>query len=133
MKSLAIAAILGAASARVHSHFAERNFICEMCQTVIEHAAQGQHGEIEKLFAQFPKLEEKIAAYTGNSDVLDLTDAKKTCLSLQLCMDDTVSTLLMEEAPLDLESIVAKVNANPQTNWKAAVPNKFAGASRKEV
>lgn len=51
MKTFAIAALLGFVSAeRVHEFFAERNFICKLCETVVEHASNDEEAEIENWF-----------------------------------------------------------------------------------
>lgn len=57
----------------------------------------------------------------------------KTCTSLGLCQQESVSDLLLAERPLDLSEHIEKVNSNPNSNWVAGVNNKFHGASLKEI
>lgn len=134
MRSFAIAAILGFVSAeRVHDFFAERNLICNLCEQVVGLGADKAHEEIENLYSMYPKLEQKIAAWNGRYDMIDWTDAKKTCTNLQLCADDSVMTMLREEMPLNLHRHIEVVNSNPNSNWVAGFNDKFEGASKKEV
>lgn len=48
---------------------------------------------------------------------------------------ESIEHLLLEERPLDLSAHVTFVNANvnPSSSWRAELPKRFEGMSRKEI
>lgn len=46
---------------------------------------------------------------------------------------ESIEHLLLEERPIDLSAHVAHVNSNPNSSWKAELPKRFEGMSRKEI
>lgn len=74
-----------------------------------------------------------ISKFNGRNDLIDLNNPKKTCASIELCKDDDVSRLLLEEKPLDLSMHIETVNSNPNSTWVAGSNPRFEGASFKEV
>ena len=59
MRTFALAAFAAAANAtRVHDFFAENNYICELCKSVVELANNDDQHGLDQVYAQFPKLQE---------------------------------------------------------------------------
>jgi len=57
----AIAAV--AASTKVHQFFAENNYICELCKTVVDYAKDGKVEKMDEIYEQFPALLDRINKY----------------------------------------------------------------------
>ncbi len=134
MRSFAFAAIAAISNAaRVHEFFAENNFICELCKTVVDHAANGNDAELDAIYEQFPKLQERVNFFADRAELVNLAEPLATCQNIQLCSDDNIMDLLREEQPLDLSAHVETVNNNTKSNWVAGINNKFDGASLKEI
>jgi cathepsin B len=127
------AALIAAAQASVHPFFAESNFACGMCQQAIGHAKDQNFGEMQALYQLFPALEEKIQAYEGDADLLDVTRPEKTCTMLGLCGTESIATMLLNEMPADLTSSIEYVNNHPNATWTATANAKWDGASLKEI
>ena len=76
MKSAFIASLVAYANAgRVHEFFAETNLICNMCQEVMTHANNNNDAAIDDIYTLFPKLQERINAFEGSNDLIDLSFA----------------------------------------------------------
>lgn len=134
MRSFAIALVAALAQGkRVHEFFAENNYICELCKNVVEYAAKGMDDELDKLYEQFPKLQERINYYARHPELVNLSEPQQTCVNIELCDDGNIMDLLAEEAPLDLSAHIESVNSNPNSTWTAGVNSKFDGASLKEI
>jgi len=135
MKSAFIAGLAAFANAgRVHDFFAETNLICHLCKEVMTHANNSNDAAIDEIYTLFPKLQERINAFQGANELIDFAQAEKTCMNMDLCEGrESIEHLLLEERPLDLSAHVAHVNANPNSSWKAELPKRFEGMSRKEV
>mmetsp|Transcript_28792 Transcript_28792/g.38397 ORF Transcript_28792/g.38397 Transcript_28792/m.38397 type:complete len:409 (+) Transcript_28792:21-1247(+) len=134
MRSFAFAAIAAAASAgRVHDFFAENNYICELCKTAVDYASKGRDIELDRLYEQFPKLQDRINFFANQAELVNLTKPEETCKKIDLCSSDDILELLHEEKPLDLSAHIETVNSNPSSTWVAGVNNKFEGASLKEI
>lgn len=98
MRSIAITALVAIANAgRVHEFFAENNYICELCKTVMDLAAKGQESELDSLYAKFPKLEERIVFFMDHADLINLAEPEQTCKNIQLCSDNSLMEELSEE------------------------------------
>ena len=55
-------------------------------------------------------------------------------MNMSLCEGhESIEHLLLEERPIDLSAHVAHVNSNPNSSWKAELPKRFEGMSRKEI
>lgn len=134
MRSFAIAALAAIANAgRVHEFFAENNYICELCKTAVEFAAKGRDIELDGLYEQFPKLQQRVNYFADRAELLNLAEPEQSCINMQLCSDNNIMELLHEEMPLDLSKIIEEVNSDPTSTWTAGVSAKFHGASLKEV
>ena len=134
MRSFALALAAAVANAgRVHEFFAENNYICQLCKTVVEMAGQGVDEKLDQLYEQFPKLQERINYWADHPEVLDLSDPEQSCKNMQLCEEADIFELLKEEQPLDLTAHIEAVNSNPASTWVAGVNDKFHGASTKEI
>jgi hypothetical protein len=134
MRSFAFAAIAAISNAaRVHEFFAENNFICELCKTVVDHASKGNDAELDAIYEQFPKLQERVNFFADKAELVNLAEPLQTCQNIQLCSEDNIMDLLREEQPLDLSTHIEAVNSNPSSNWVAGVNSKFDGASLKEI
>jgi len=135
MKSTFIAGLVAFANAgKVHEFWAESNLICHLCTQVMEAGAKNDIKAIEEVYTLFPKLEERINAFSGSNELIDFTQAEKSCINLNLCEGpQSIEELIMEDRPIDLESIVEKINSNPASSWKANVNAKFSGMSRRQV
>lgn len=73
MRSFALATLAAIATAgKVHDFFAESNFICELCQDVVHHAAKGADEELDKIYAQFPKLQELVNKWADQQELINL-------------------------------------------------------------
>ena len=88
---------------------------------------------LSSLYELFPALEHRISAFNGNEDIIDLTQPQVTCENLSLCAKENIADLLLAEVPVDFDAIVAHVNNNPNSTWKATKNAKFEGASQKEI
>ena len=134
MRTIATAALLAIANAgRVHEFFAENNYICELCKNVVELAAEGKDAELDALYEQFPKLQERINYFADRAELVNMSEPEQTCKNIQLCADEDIMDLLNEEMPLNLTAHIETVNANKNSNWVSGVNAKFEGASLKEV
>ena len=135
MWSTALIAVLATVSSakRAHEFFAENNYICELCKTVVEHAAKGEDTEMDALYEQFPKLQDRINYFASHPEIVDLDQPEQSCINMQLCSDHNLMDLLAEEQPLDLTAHIEAVNSNPKSTWTAGVNSKFEGASLKEI
>ena len=134
MRTFAIAALAAVANAgRVHEFFAENNYICELCKTVVEHAAKGNDAQLDAIYRQFPKLQERVNFFADRAELVNLAEPEQTCVNMQLCEDFDILELLAEEQPLDLSRHIETVNSNPNSTWVAGVNSKFEGASLKEI
>ena len=129
----ASALIASAYASKVHPFFAESNFMCEMCQDTVVYASKGMTEEIESLYKLFPVLEEKISAFSGHEELINLADALGTCQNLMLCEKESIADMLYSEQPKDLSSIVEYVNNHPNATWTAGINKKFEGASHREI
>ena len=76
----AIAAVSNAG--KVHDFFAENNFICELCKSVVELAAKGDDRKMDMLYDQFPKLQERINYWASNPEVLNLDQPEQSCINM---------------------------------------------------
>ena len=86
MRSFALALAAAVANAgRVHPFFAENNYICELCKSVVDLAGKGEADKLEKLFEQFPKLQERINYWEDNPEVVDFAEPEQSCVNMQLC------------------------------------------------
>jgi len=127
----AIAAV--AASTKVHQFFAENNYICELCKTVVDYAKDGKVEKMDEIYEQFPALLDRINKYYPQRDeIVDYNDPEGSCRKMELCEDLDIFELLKEEQPLDLSVHIEHVN-NSGANWVAGVNEKFEGASLKEI
>ena len=135
MWSTALIAVLATVSSakRAHEFFAENNYICELCKTVVTHAAKGEDEEMDALYEQFPKLQDRINYFASHPEVVNLDQPEQSCINMQLCSDHNLADLLAEERPLDLSAHIEAVNSNPKSTWTAGVNSKFEGASLKEI
>ena len=134
MRSFALAAIAAFANARrAHEFYAEANFICNLCQNVVEHAAKGQDTELDQLYEKFPKLQERINAFADRPELVELSQPEQTCINIEICSAGDIMDLLADERPLDLTNHINHVNSNPKSGWVAGVNEKFEGASLKEI
>ena len=134
MRTFAIAALAAIANARrAHEFYAESHFICELCKDVVQHAAQGNDTELDRLYEQFPKLQERVNQFADQPELVDLSQPEQTCINIELCSSGYVMDLLMDERPLDLSAHIEHVNSNPKSTWVAGVNEKFEGASLKEI
>ena len=134
MRTFALAALAAVASAgRVHEFFAENNYICELCKTAVEYAAKGRDIELDNLYEQFPKLQDRINAFAEQAELVNLAEPEATCQRIALCEDGNILDLLREEQPVDLSAHIEAVNSNPNSTWVAGHNDKFTGASLKEI
>jgi len=69
----------------VHDFMAESHFICQMCQTAMTHVAKNEGSDIDNLYELFPALEQRISAFNGRSDLIDLANVETTCRNIGLC------------------------------------------------
>ena len=104
MRAYLSAAIAAVASAKkAHKFFAENNYICELCQTVVNYAKNDQVDEMFQIYDQFPALLERVNKYGDQAEeIVDYDDIVGTCQRLELCEDPDILELLMEEQPLNL-------------------------------
>ena len=129
-----ISALIAVANAgKVHEFFAENHFICEMCKTVIEFAANGQERELDQFYQRFPKLEERITYFMNQADLINLAEPEQTCQNIQLCETPSLMEDLLMEQPIDLSHHIESVNSNPNSTWVAGTNAKFDGMSIREV
>lgn len=134
MYTTIIAALVAVVSAeRAHDFFAENNYICELCKSVVDLAAKGDDQKMDMLYEQFPKLQERINYFAMHPEIVNLDQPEQSCINMQLCSDYNLMELLAEEQPLDLTAHIEHVNSNPHSNWVAGVNKKFDGASIKEI
>ena len=134
MRSFALALAAAVANAgRVHEYFAENNYICQLCKTVVEMAGQGVDEKLDQLYEQFPKLQDRINSFASHPEIVNLDQPEQSCINMQLCSDHNLMDLLAEERPLDLSAHIEAVNSNPKSTWTAGVNSKFEGASLKEI
>jgi len=134
MRSFVTATLVALATAgNVHKFFAESNFICEVCQKAVEFASNGESHELDKLYKLLPALQERINNMYDRKDEINLSRPLSTCQALDLCEVPDVLQMIMMEQPVDLHRHVNLVNNNPHSTWKAAIPDKFEGASLKEI
>lgn len=122
-----------AAAGKVHEFKAEAYFICQMCMSVLENVKNGNGAEIDRLYNSVPALEERMTAFLGRDDLVDLNDIEGTCKAINMCETEDVLDMLMAEQPLNLDKHVEAVNSNPNSTWVAGDNDKFIGASKKEV
>lgn len=55
-------------------------------------------------------------------------------MNMSMCEGhESIEHLLLEERPIDLNAHVTHVNSNPNSSWKAELPARFEGMSRKEI
>jgi ABC-type branched-subunit amino acid transport system ATPase component len=86
MKSAFIAGLATFANAGVvHEFFAETNLICNMCKEVVNHANNNNDEEVDAIYALFPKLSERINAFAGKNELIDLSQPERTCINMNLC------------------------------------------------
>ena len=134
MRSFAVATLATAAFAgKVHDFFAENNYICELCKTAIDYAAKGRDVELDRMYEQFPKLQEKINEWADKAELIDLAQPEASCQKINLCETYDILQMLNEEKPVDLSAHIDHVNSNPNSTWTAGVNTKFDGASLKEI
>merc|ERR1712151_3994 len=134
MKTFALASVAAAAAAtKVHPFFAENNYICQLCITVVDYTKEGKDEKVDQIYDQFPALMDRINAfYPQRDEIVNLNDPQGTCVKMELCEDPDIFELLMEEQPVDLSAHIEHVN-NSSANWVAGVNSKFEGASLKEI
>jgi len=135
MKYAFAAALAAFANAgKVHDFFAETNLICNLCKDVMGHAMDNNDDAIDEIYQLFPKLQERINAFQGSNELIDFSQPEATCVNMELCEGrESIEHLLLEERPLDLSAHVEFVNSNPKSSWKATLPSRFQGMSRKEI
>ena len=86
MKIAFIAALTTFANAgSVHEFFAETNLICSLCKNVLKYPQLNNNVEIDGIFAQYPKLAQRIKAYLNSNHCNDITSAENTCIKMNLC------------------------------------------------
>ena len=134
MRSFALAFLAATATAgKVHEFFAENNYICELCKSVVELASNDENEKLYALYEQFPKLQERINFFANQADLVNLSEPEQTCKNIQLCEEFDVLLSLKEEMPVDLSAHIEIVNSNPKSTWVAGHNDKFTGASLKEI
>ena len=126
-----VAAVANAGKA--HEFFAENNYICELCKSVVELAAKGEDDKLDQLYEQFPALNARVNFFANTPEILNLAEPEQTCMKMQMCSDNDLMELLAEEIPLNLDVHIETVNSNPKSTWVAGVNTKFEGASLKEI
>lgn len=134
MRTFIAAAIAAtAASTKVHSYFAENNYICELCTQVVQYAKEGKDDKMDEIYEQFPELLNKINTFFPQRDeIVNYSDPQGTCVKMALCEDPDIFELLMEEQPINFDEHIEFVNASG-ANWVAGTNSKFEGASLKEL
>lgn len=133
MKSLFVSALVAAVSAKVHPFMAEANMACGVCQMAVQFANKGKMDELEMLYRLFPEVERMINEAHPDDDLVDLDKPEQTCRALALCDTETVMEMLLNEAPVDFDSIVEYVNNHKKATWTAKAQDKFNGASLAEI
>lgn len=135
MKFAFAASLVAFANAgKVHEFFAETNLICHLCTEVMNHAQSNNISAIDDIYKMFPKLEERINAFSGANELIDFAQAEASCQKMDLCEGPkSIEELIMEERPLDLEAIANEVNSNPKATWKANPTSRFSGMTRKQI
>ena len=129
-KAIALATVSVANAKKVHDYFAENNYMCELCNKVVEYARDGNDDGMEAIYKQFPGLLDRINKfYPERDEIVNYNDPQGTCVKMNLCEDLDIFELLMEEQPLDLSEHIN----TPKANWVSGVNEKFANASLKEV
>ena len=122
MRSFAFAVIAAISNAaRVHEFFAENNFICELCKTVVDHASKGNDAELDAIYEQFPKLQERVNFFADKAELVNLAEPLQTCQNIQLCSEDNIMDLLKghDWSPFDrsIDTLVGrlrrKIEADP--------------------
>ena len=122
-----------AQAGKIHPFFAENNFICELCQNVIELANKGDDKKMDMLYEQFPALWTRVNAFANEPEKLNMDQPLQSCINMELCESYDLVEMLREEQPLDLSVHIEAVNSNPHSTWVAGENAKFTGASLKEV
>lgn len=135
MWSISLISIVAAVAnaGKAHEYFAENNYICELCKSVVEMAANGEDDKMDQLYEQFPALQTRVNFWANTPEVLNMAEPEESCMKMQMCSTNDLMELLAEEIPLDLDVHIETVNSNPKSTWVAGVNNKFEGASLKEV
>ena len=134
MRTFALATLAALTYAgKVHEFFAESNYICELCQQVVDYTNKGYDEKIDQIFALHPALQTRINAHYGSPRLFNMREPLETCRALDLCETPDIYDMLTAEMPIDLHHHINLVNNNPRSTWTAGVNDKFEGASLKEV
>jgi len=109
---------------------AENNYMCELCQKIVEFAKEGKDEEMDRIYEKFPHLLDQINSFYPQRDsIVNYDDPVGTCQKMNLCEDADIFELLKEEEPVDWS---VHINYRKRT-WVSGVNEKFEGASLKEV
>jgi len=129
-RALAIASIAAVNAKKVHPFMAENNYMCELCQQIVDYAKVGDDEGMDNIYYKFPHLLDQINKFYPERDsIVNYADPIGTCQRMNLCEDADIFELLMEEEPVDWS---VHINA-PKDTWVSGVNEKFEGASLKEV
>ena len=97
-RALALTAIAAVNAKKVHEFFAENNYMCELCQKIVEYAKNNDDEGMYEIYNQFPHLLTKINSYyPQREEIVDYNDPVGTCKRMELCEDPDIFELLMEE------------------------------------
>ena len=78
-----ISALVAAVSAeRAHEFFAENNYICELCKNVVELARDGKDSDLDALYEQFPKLQDRVNWYADKPELVNLSEPEQSCKNI---------------------------------------------------
>jgi len=118
--------LLAFSAAKMHDFYAENNYICELCETVVDEIKAHNHDLVEDLVQKFPALE----PFVGMIEEALAAGEDKVCDLLKLC-DNSVQHFESELS--DHLKHISIVNSNPESTWVAGENDKFTGMSVKEI